>query len=295
MYLYSDLKWLKNVTREKGTNWAYMEFGNGDVFNLNWPKRFKRNAANPKIGDIIMIFQTIKKGLDLPPDTYFTHLVTPLEIIVGEQNSSHPYYRKVGVIAKAEPAIAMSNLAFTIFKANRGACLSIELIDSRENLENIRLKNKRLPSKKINPISLEQKQLLVWNLFANKQVELFNLVGNILDDDEWGLEGKQRTELRNHKFYERNPIIVKQAKEKALAENRLICEVCDFNFKLVYPEVGIGFIECHHRIPIANGVERKTKIEDLALVCSNCHRMLHRLHNGKFLSIDDLKLIFRKK
>lgn len=295
MYYYSDLKWLKNVTKDGGKDWAYMEFGNGDVFNLNWPKRFKRNAANPKIGDLIMIFQTIKKGLGHPPGTYFTHLVTPLEIAVREQSSSHPYYRKVGVIAKAEPLIAMSNLAFTIFKANRGACLSIDLIDSRENLKNIRLKNKRLTSKKINPITLKQKQLLVWNLFTNKQVEQFNLVGNILDDDEGVLEGEQRTELRNHKFYERNPIIVKQAKEKAIAENRLICEVCDFNFELFYPLVGTGFIECHHRIPISKGVERKTKIEDLALVCSNCHRMLHRLHNGEFLSVEDLKIILSNK
>jgi hypothetical protein len=38
-----------------------------------------------------------------------------------------------------------------------------------------------------------------------------------------------------------------------------------------------GFIECHHLVPLheLRGL-RKTRLEDLALVCSNCHRMLHR-------------------
>lgn len=53
-------------------------------------------------------------------------------------------------------------------------------------------------------------------------------------------------------------------------------------------EVGKGFIEAHHTKLVStlheNGEE--TKIEELALVCSNCHRMLHR--RRPWLEMDDL-------
>jgi putative restriction endonuclease len=36
-------------------------------------------------------------------------------------------------------------------------------------------------------------------------------------------------------------------------------------------------IECHHSIPISQMDDnQKTKIQDIIMVCSNCHRMLHR-------------------
>ena len=43
-----------------------------------------------------------------------------------------------------------------------------------------------------------------------------------------------------------------------------------------YP-LGDGFVECHHRTPLAAlpGVTT-TRLTDLAIVCANCHRMLHR-------------------
>jgi 5-methylcytosine-specific restriction protein A len=41
--------------------------------------------------------------------------------------------------------------------------------------------------------------------------------------------------------------------------------------------VGRGFIECHHLLPLAElARERLSRLADLALVCSNCHRMVHR-------------------
>lgn len=59
------------------------------------------------------------------------------------------------------------------------------------------------------------------------------------------------------------------------AATTLACEVCGFDFEAVYGELGRGFIECHHVVPLSEG-QRKTSLRDLALVCSNCHRMAHR-------------------
>ncbi|USD26601.1 HNH endonuclease [Flagellimonas marinaquae] len=98
-----------------------------------------------------------------------------------------------------------------------------------------------------------------------------------------------------HKYRERNPKITKVKKDKYFKENgKLDCEVCSFDFFQTYGKLGKGFIECHHRTPISElEPNSKTKLSDLALVCSNCHRMLHREINT--LSIEALKAIINKK
>jgi 5-methylcytosine-specific restriction protein A len=35
-------------------------------------------------------------------------------------------------------------------------------------------------------------------------------------------------------------------------------------------------MECHHKVPFGHGTVRATKLADLALVCANCHRIIHR-------------------
>jgi 5-methylcytosine-specific restriction protein A len=58
---------------------------------------------------------------------------------------------------------------------------------------------------------------------------------------------------------------------------KLKCEVCDFDFEDVYGTLGKSFCEVHHKTPIsANEIEVETKLEDLAIICSNCHRIIHR-------------------
>jgi predicted HNH restriction endonuclease len=50
------------------------------------------------------------------------------------------------------------------------------------------------------------------------------------------------------------------------------------DFQSVYGRIGADFIEAHHIKPISTLHEdgENTQVEDLAMVCSNCHRMLHR-------------------
>ncbi|WP_394342507.1 HNH endonuclease [Taibaiella helva] len=58
------------------------------------------------------------------------------------------------------------------------------------------------------------------------------------------------------------------------ATGRLACEVCGFDFFQTYGPLGADFIECHHTKPLATyKAGEKTKLADLAVVCSNCHRM----------------------
>ena len=59
-------------------------------------------------------------------------------------------------------------------------------------------------------------------------------------------------------------------------ENHAILgEEFDDDFKDKYGKRGEDFIECHHINPISLG-EKKTSLSDLVLLCSNCHRMIHK-------------------
>lgn len=92
-----------------------------------------------------------------------------------------------------------------------------------------------------------------------------------------------------HKVRERNHKLVDSKKQQILKENgKLACEVCDFDFNEKYGEIGKGFIECHHKQQLSTyNNNQKTILDDLALVCSNCHRMLHRFPED--MSIERLK------
>ncbi|WP_374148836.1 HNH endonuclease [Priestia megaterium] len=114
-----------------------------------------------------------------------------------------------------------------------------------------------------------------------------------LTEDDMGFEeGKKK--LRQHVVRERNPQIIKLAKERFKQKyGKIFCEICGFDFFGFYGEVGEGFIEGHHTIPISELEEaQKVKINDIALVCSNCHKMLHR--RRPWLSKSELQKMIRK-
>lgn len=97
------------------------------------------------------------------------------------------------------------------------------------------------------------------------------------EDDEGFVEGKKK--LIQHIVRERNPKVIRLAKLKFKEEHdgQLFCEICGFNFAELYGEIGEDFIEGHHTIPVSELQEgQKTRVEDIAIVCSNCHRMLHK-------------------
>tara|TARA_B100000949_G_C14090247_1_gene369680 strand:- start:70 stop:297 length:228 start_codon:yes stop_codon:yes gene_type:complete len=51
-----------------------------------------------------------------------------------------------------------------------------------------------------------------------------------------------------------------------------------FSFSEVYGEHGTGFIEVHHKVPVST-LGDDTRVDpkqDIAVVCSDCHRMIHR-------------------
>jgi hypothetical protein len=107
------------------------------------------------------------------------------------------------------------------------------------------------------------------------------------------IEGRRL--LRLHKLKERKPRLVRRKKRATLqATGRLMCEACGFDFAQVYGKLGYGFAGCHHRTPLASlDGSVATRLEDLAIVCSNCHRMLHR--SRPMLRVEDLRSLILER
>jgi 5-methylcytosine-specific restriction protein A len=101
--------------------------------------------------------------------------------------------------------------------------------------------------------------------------------------------------FRMHRLRERNREVVAKAKAVALRKyGRLACWVCDFDFAVAYGKLGDGFIEAHHTRPLGElAGPSETRVADLALVCSNCHRMLHR--RRPWLGMADLHSILTSR
>jgi len=115
----------------------------------------------------------------------------------------------------------------------------------------------------------------------------------IEEDDPIFLEGREI--FRLHRMKERNSKLVRLAKSTRLENDpSLRCEVCGFSFVEAYGKnLGQGFIEAHHKIPISEikGTVELT-INDLAMVCSNCHRMLHR---PPWITVEKLRNLIQRK
>jgi len=148
----------------------------------------------------------------------------------------------------------------------------------------------------------------VWNEFADDPVLLAATAAAILGSresvsaaqvdaevpsaDEEFQEGRLLTTL--HKRRERNTAAARRKKASVLAATgSLACEVCGFDFESAYGELGHGFAECHHTMPLSElAAAGSTRLSDLAVVCANCHRMIHK--SRPVQTIDEMRTMIRK-
>lgn len=83
--------------------------------------------------------------------------------------------------------------------------------------------------------------------------------------------------LVHHLHRERSRKLVAAKKASVMAtRGSLACEACGFDFRQCYGTWGEDFCEVHHKKPIFQSNDSTvTTLEDLAIVCSNCHRIIH--------------------
>lgn len=83
----------------------------------------------------------------------------------------------------------------------------------------------------------------------------------------------------SHLRRERNPRLVEKLKDLRFdRQGFLDCEVCAFDYERSYGKRGHKFMEAHHRKPLSSlkPEGEEVRAEDYALICANCHRMIHR-------------------
>jgi predicted HNH restriction endonuclease len=115
------------------------------------------------------------------------------------------------------------------------------------------------------------------------------------DEEPESIEAREgRLLTRVHRIRERNRNIVLQKKKSHLSKHgRLFCEACGFDFSAAYGDEVDHIIDCHHTKPVHTMREGDlTRLEDLVLLCANCHRVVHAF--SPWLTIERLKGLLKQ-
>lgn len=123
-------------------------------------------------------------------------------------------------------------------------------------------------------------------------LELYQqLIKNDIEEPEISTTTLYETKkFRYHLRVERNQTISESVKKI----KGYTCEACNFEFYNKYGAIGKDFIEAHHLTPISSleiGETKLDAIKDFAVLCSNCHRMIHKLPDSS--NIELLKEIIK--
>lgn len=88
------------------------------------------------------------------------------------------------------------------------------------------------------------------------------------------VEGRVITEL--HTRREREPKLRERLLSCRHSSGKLFCEMCGTPPISTNAALREAHFEAHHIVPLSSTGTRTTRLSDLALLCANCHRLLHR-------------------
>ena len=144
----------------------------------------------------------------------------------------------------------------------------------------------------------------VWERYADNPAELRLVARAIrsaldgskpLTEDEPGIEEAEEGRIltRLHRVRERDKRLVAEAKRRARkVRGTLSCEACGFDFGKTYGSALECLVEVHHTKPVHTlGEGQTTRIEDLAILCANCHRVVHS--KRAWLSVSEVRALVK--
>jgi hypothetical protein len=106
----------------------------------------------------------------------------------------------------------------------------------------------------------------------------------------YAVEGALIERISKHR--ERDRKLIRLKIDQQIQKNgNLNCEICGFSFESTYGLAGKSFCEVHHIRVLSenNEGEPTTTLNDLAVLCSNCHRIIHRRKPA--YTIDEIRAI----
>jgi len=117
---------------------------------------------------------------------------------------------------------------------------------------------------------------------------------NLLGTDKNEIDLQTFEVLEGEKYV--SDVVLRSRKKSLIDEKKAKsdyrCEICGINFEEIYGDIGRKFIIAHHMEPIGlRKAASETTLSDIALVCANCHHMIH-MRNPPF-SIQEIKEKFK--
>jgi hypothetical protein len=132
---------------------------------------------------------------------------------------------------------------------------------------------------RITPAEFPKAKELAWRAEGHRDFEMVPV-----EIERFGA----REGIRKHRrvtFLSRASDLAKFKRADAEANGRMRCEACSFPDRperaRAYGKVLACCFEVHHKTHLPKG-ERFTEIDDLALLCANCHNAIHRLGDIEF-------------
>ena len=248
--------------------------GNPDQFDLDtylknsrkiyWSVPVKKYQRQIKIGDIVYLWRS-----------------------QGKQKSVSGIIARTSVIESCKPKEELDNPTYQYDelwteqnqeKSNYKVGLLVEeyrldplnsMITSKDFMADPILRNSTIIKARVGsnfPITIEE---------ANRIDVLWGADDEEMDEYE-AKEG--RILHRVHRIRERDPLLRKQFIERFLNTRKILhCELCGLEPVQIYQSMGKNLLEVHHTVPLHKLPEGiSTKLEDLMLLCPNCHGALHK-------------------
>lgn len=142
----------------------------------------------------------------------------------------------------------------------------------------------------------------VWKQFENRRTRVHEIATLIrtyaseipLDvtdegDEEEFAEGRILTLA--HRRVERNRRLRTKLIRDRRKTNRLRCDACHATNPTSDSRLDDAIFDAHNLVPLSALGSTKTKLSDVALLCANCHKVIHRLisTSGKWATVADVR------
>jgi 5-methylcytosine-specific restriction enzyme A len=182
----------------------------------------------------------------------------------GDSANENPKFRSAGSVSAKTANLATAHHAYAGV-STRGGKLDKVVVDAFD----------------ARPSEMRENAALVRESFTSGDLhDAPEYLDELQEGGFTSLEGRLITRMRIAR--ERDPRIRRRKLERVRQLGLpLQCEVCDFHFQDFYGQLGEGYIEVHHVLPLHVSGLRETSLDDLALLCANCHRMCHRARTGE--------------
>lgn len=118
------------------------------------------------------------------------------------------------------------------------------------------------------------------------------ILGQLIGDDDVEMTFSEGTIItKTHEVRERNPKLRKTLLQYRKKNGKVKCEMCGRGPYSIHEDLSDAIFEIHHIVPLSNALRINTRLSDLALLCANCHRFLHRAISikGDWISLAEAK------